>query len=675
MKKPIQDWLLAGALAVALVQSTHAQEIQLRYSKAANQFSADLPKLTPIQSNVQVKGATCNPNERKACWGTFWLETGDGHYQLSNKPVIEHQYSRGKVPAEGLVSRMIMTPFYARSAPVELTLPLRPAQVSSENWTAPTRKYLGRGQVLGVETNSRREVIPGQAIRLAVTYKAPAFKITSGHLAILFNRKSETQGRLKPFVFNPASIASVHKLTDSDGNVVVNALGIHQNKVKQIFAENSQQLVYAIQTPMSANEERNFFFTLILDKRIDELPKEERREFEVTAIWIPQGMAFDPQKNLRKTTLVLAEIHDPNRIKLRPGTAYFRKKHQPRLDAKVQFQNNGLGLTNDVKVELDFNNPVKDLKMGQTVPECEPCRDRTMPDSVFCYTVDTTSGVNFEKANVTFHNIGLLGKKDFGLLESKKLTKGWFEFSAQPIAKRVATTRAKASIHFDQNEAVVTNPSTVAWRQRGLFLQAGYNLGAQAESFQAGAKNYLAGFNGGIGYLNAPVGGGWSRGLFLGATPLALARNNDFLINGQTFSNTQNLQMLWAEVRGSVGLQLNQYARVQFSGGVGAPVLGQMDVRSGELMREFPLSIFEQPKPQKGNPNNTDNYYQHPIYAIPPSAIGLGYSLQIGLEFGLVNDVTLGLNYDRRLLRGLSKGDCVTINTLGASLRVKLAGL
>ncbi len=674
MKKPIQDWLLATALVVALVQSTNAQEIQLRYSKAANQFTADLPNLTPIQSNAQVKGATCNPNERKACWGVFWLETGDGHYQVSNKPVIEHLYSRGKVPIEGVLSRMIMTPFYARNAPVELTLPLRPAQISNQTWNAPARKYLARGQVLGVETNSRREVIPGQAIRLAVTYKAPAFSTNSGHLAILFNRKSETQGRLKPFVFNPASIASVHKLTDSDGSLVLNALGVHQNKVKQIFAENSQQLVYAIKTPMSANEERNFFFTLTLDKRIDELPKEERREFEVTAIWIPQGMAFDPQKNLRKTTLVLAEIHDPNRIRLRPGTAYFRKKHQPRLDAKVQFQNNGLGLTNDVKVELDFNNPVMDLKMGQTVPECEPCRDRTMPDSVFCFTVDTASGSNFEKASVIFHNIGLLGKKDFGLLESKKMTKGWFEFSAQPIAKRVATTRAKASIHFDQNEAVVTNPSTVAWRQRGLFLQAGYNLGAQASTFQAGAKNYLSGFNGGIGYLNAPVGGGWSRGFFLGATPLAISRSNNFPINGQALNNSQNLQMLWAEARANVGLQLNHFARAQFSGGVGAPVLGDMTILSGDNQRTMPLGIFEQPKPQKGIPS-IDYISNNPIDNVSSTAITVGYSLQVGLEFGLVNDVTLGLNYDRRLLRGLSKGDCVTINTLGASLRVKLAGL
>ena len=124
------------------------------------------------------------------------------------------------------------------------------------------------------------------------------------------------------------------------------------------------------------------------------------------------------------------EVHDPNRIKVLKGTAYYLPNKRTRLNYKVDFQNKAKGIVEDVTVyvpigkELNINTiQIREDYLDPIVPACP---EGEAPKAAACYQVETREAADRDSLVFTFQNIALEGTKSKGFFRIKKAPKaGW----------------------------------------------------------------------------------------------------------------------------------------------------------------------------------------------------------------------------------------------------------
>jgi hypothetical protein len=284
-----------------------------------------------------------------------------------------------------------------------------------------------------------------------------------------------------------------------------------------------------------------------------------------------------------------------------------------------------------------------------------------------------------DSAVVTFYNIGLHPKKIF----NKKYSKGGFSFFVNSDGRFRPRSMINAKIDFLGGKTMVTKHAVTQWRDRSIYLEPGFNFGLNKsrvpDKIDTVGRKALRNLNIAIGFQNAPLGRGllwgWEVGVnrqhFFQDTTVVLPDLDPF--PGAILYQSEIFDILYADVKGIMGYQLNPLFR--FSGGLGisVPLLARMDaaavltslqtdpvasrntIRYGLLQnRDEGVFIFNQPLENRPSP---------------------GFSAQWGLEAGAMNTVSVGFEHQLRFFPNFYKKGCATLSNINVYVRFKFLPL
>lgn len=594
-------------------------------------------------------------------WDYFW-EFDDGHFSESRTPI--HQYAE----AGTYRVTVYLSPRYSISRPVSFSREIR---VSGGRRELITYEALNN-QYVNIEPNTSFSVVPGQEIQMAVSYgnsrnRSP---ISNGYLFFFFNREKEVnvsykrikvresiRSQLDRQLLHAASIADEHLEGDSRTGVI------------REINRYEDALVFEVRN-LGPAEQRNIFLTLDIDFRL--LNKQDKdQELSVSAIFVPQSGDFRRYWNLTEQKLSILAVHDPNRIEVEEKRLYFHPAAPRELTYTIDFQNKARGTAKHVKIAIPLERGLTPLKSTVTTlhPELSTCPTESFdPDTISCYQWQNISGKLRDSVIVQLYNVGLEGTKSLGFLQSRRTTKGQVQVKIWSDATRTPLNRTHAEIYFDKTDRVKTNSAGTMWRRKSFFITPQFDLGLTGESFFHDPMGTVDRFGLGIAVLDAPLGAGISYGLEGSYRTLSFSRTSEpELDESQDF-----VQRYWEQTRLRVaefnflaGFQPNQYMRITSGLGISLPLFGRTELRDQAAPPES--DNFQDQSTETREYGLFANQNQE---VETPQSIG-GY-WRIGLEFGLLDRVTIGINQDYRYYPKIYYDACGHLLTYSVFARVRL---
>ena len=661
--------------AAAAAQTRAPAPLRLEYQESTGKY--DLANVPALQKKGKAR--------KSPFWGIYFWEFGDGHYWIftrkdSLEKVIYPTYRPAKASA---LSRVYLTPFYSPDPP---KFAEKATNTGGKGPATPMKYDLDRKLVM-VETNTGGRVLPGQPIRTVVSYQAPVHG--DGYLLVLFNRKDEgiSTGfeRLK---LEPGSASRYYQETLLSGLPEGALKGEALSKFQRLRnMEQYQSLQSYRVTGMRKGDINHFFLTLLSDKRLENY-RDKNLSLQLCALWIPDNVPFNERTMSTVYQFDIQSVHDPNRIRVSPRTAYFRRNYPKRLQFKVDFLNKGDGEVEDVAVHvpMDAGFDIQTLQVEATDPKCRACPQENFRDSV-CYRLqrfDQPTGK--DSVVITFHNIGLGAKG--GIFESKKHRKGSVTYSIKSNNQRSGRTTAQAKIAFLGAAPIVTGRTATQWRQKSLYAKPGFTFGlnrdAIPETDSLAAGNWHNRLSLAIGYQNAPIGTGLVYGLELATTrhrfyqdtTTLVAPDGGFLPNGGYLFQSQSFDIRYLELKAIGGWQFEGLVRGSAGLGIAVPAFARL---SGRAMASFEPT-FKDPvyttrsSKQYGlfqDRNDPVFLFNQPLENKPSP----GLSWHFAVEAGLMNEVSLGLEWQTRFFPNFYRGGCATFSNFNATLRFKFGVL
>jgi len=651
---------------LTLAEAAHNQAAYIQYNSQKGQFS--------IQ-NLQPP-TTAPKSSKPAAWGSYFWEFGDGHYSFDSIP--EHRFSR-----PGLYEvRVCLTPHYSYSKPLIFT---KKISVRSTGATGPS--YSLANKWVSMESSGSQYLVPGHEMQFAIHYQAPPGKDTrEGYVLLFYNNKKENKDftiKFDPFVFKEERFYYGEQALGDDffslpqeglpaeGLAAAKAL-FNQHKNLRIFKTGKLQ----------AGQEQRLFCTIATEQRLED-HQDKNRELSIAAIWLPAYSAFDSRKNQFVHKMEILEVHDPNRIKVHKGSAYYLPRRHTRLNYKVDFQNKAMGVVEDVVIRIPIPKELdtRTLEIHENLldPVVTLCADTIARDEAPCYELDTKMLPEGDSMIFAFQNIALEGTKSRGFFQNKKSTKGSLSFSIQNNKKRVAQTQISAYIFFKgSQETIKTQITTTKWRQRSINLSLGQNFHQRETHHTNTASNFSQKYNICITALDAPLGKGLLFGLQAGATAFHFTRTEVteakpslLLPGGGIWYRSETINPHYLEGRALAGYQLNRFIRFHAGAGLSAP-----------LKAELSLEAYAAPAidadPVIYSYSSTDGGI---LAGTPPARVfeqeidarrTLGLNALLGVQLGLPNDLSLGLNYEVRRVHHFNNRGCSLIRSWQVYLRGKL---
>jgi hypothetical protein len=666
-------WLLPALLAVAW-HPLPAQEILYNEQKGELSFTA--PAIRDF------------PGKNKAFWGIHFWEFGDGHVDIEEfdrrrdvENKIEHRYKdKGSYTV-----RLHLTPFYSPDRPLTLE---RTIQVSRDaaNWKPPP--YNLDGRLVGIETSAARRLIPKHRVRVVVNYEAPADG--EGFLLFFYNQTGPQKLRFDPVKIAEETGPRPYKEAVVPVTVPANFFAGElkadaRPAAQKLYGPGQYRSIRVFRVPsMRKGEKRRLLLMLETNPALDKHQGKEMN-LPLTAMWVPAGAPFREATMVMTYKMTLLPVHDPNRIRVQPTMAYYRKKHPKRLTYEVDFQNNAKGTVRNMDVLIPLEGlQARTLQVTSVTPACPVCPPEPHEDSI-CYQVkvyDQPAGK--DSAVIRFYNVGLMGRP--GFLQSKKATRGSVKFTVDTEDRRRPASNTQALIRFEGAGPMETDYARTRYRHRSLYLRPGLLFGLNRESVpdSLDTGNWTRSIGLAAGFLNAPLGAGFSWGLEVGwarhrfyrDTVLPIAPDNTFPFGGE-LRQSQEFDVSYLEAKATAGFQLMEYARVHGGLGLAIPARAGMTVRgqvyepddigqpdfsfSGESTERYGLfdqktdaAIFSQPLENKAR---------------------LGLSTHWGVEGGLVNIAVLGFQYEFRYFPNYFDGECQALSNFQVYLRFKVAAI
>ena len=665
--------LFISQLYPQTTKSTSSTGASIQYNQSTKTFELqNPPELKPFSEKME-----------PPFWGIYFWEFGDGHYSTEKKPVYSYKKAGEYHPS------LRITAFKALNKPVTVdhSGPLK--IFSGQSGFYPDYK-LGDMRVQ-IATNAQDNVIPENEIRIALHYKAPAnIANTQGYLFFFMNDEEEFDKNYEPFFFAPDDAPKAYHqekvLSDMEIDVIVQEKldGLAKSKALELLNRYQTCLSFFIEAPLKQNEERRVFFTIIGDKRLKE-NKETNRELTFTALWVPKFGTFNPNKDLATHKMQILAVHDPNRIRVYPRTAYFRKGYPKDLTYRIDFQNEEAGTVEDVEITFPIGegmaivNPrnLRDLVI-KTDPPCEYC-PLHVPEDLACFQV-AYSGVPLNDSLVfTFKKIGLVGRKSLKFFESKKSTKGQVIFKLQSSGyASTPSTRSRAYIKFRGTPDERTRNARVAWRHRSLGLRLGLNVSQQGEEFESLSDHILDRLSIGLRLEDAAIGMGPILALEIGYSPFQMEKitteaidGNNVLPNGGFLVQRQNLDVKFIEVKALGGYQLNRFLRFQGGLGVQMPAFSDVTFEASAYhsMDAEPV-LHDLQTIHSGLFDKRSSIYLFDNWFPPRTQAGVTFHL--GAEVGLMNNLVVGVNNESRMYRHYYEHHCLFINNWQLYTRMKL---
>ncbi len=576
----------------------------------------DLPTLKPRPGAREIPS-----------WGFLW-EYGDGHY--GTDPQAYHAFQQ-KGPC---AVRVYLTPKYASNKPllIELPTPFSPAKLG------PKEKARPGGPLVKIRTN--QELVPNQDMRVVLHYKAPEQAIAGGHMVLFYNLRDQSGLSYKPFRFEKEETRAYYgeSIRDSLPTEIKN----HPDPSLQEHLSNSDYQVFRIEE-MQANVEQRLFVTI---HGYEDLLKVPGKKLSYVAMWLPDGVVFDPDEMVAIHHMKVQKAHDPNYIRVEPEQVKLVPGMPDKLTYTVRFFNAGRDEATKVRVfvpldrGLDFSSlRVHSAQIG--VDACDTCvlGEERLGCLSWQVMPDTLRGNGKDSAVLfTFHDVFLAGTK--GRL-TRKDSKGEFLFSIYTKGLKRDLVKARGFIVFNQGKTERTNIAYTRFVRQGFGVRAGLTFpGNLSETFfSTGPQPHI-----GLTYNQNPINTGLSKGLGLTYQPFMFDRVLSQSIPEGTIETFTVVRLRYLDLDAQVHYRLGRVFSVGGGVGVGLPLSAVVEERAtahdvgGFLVDE---TEAKQTFGVLGNSaNNVDSL----------TLAQIGYSAQIGTRslspayLGFVEVSALGVN-------------------------------
>ncbi|ADR23696.1 hypothetical protein MATR_24480 [Marivirga tractuosa] len=485
-------------LAQQINQSdTLVREAKIESTVLSNivKFGVDTPPL------IQISGAP------KGYYTFFW-EFGDGEFSQEENP--EHTY---KEKGEYDVKLWVTNNYDAGKTPATRPESVKIDKVDS--LSNASASLLEEGEIMDFTKN--REPIPNEDLVVVLTYKNPFNELMDGQLFFFYN-----ETKYKSDNFQLTDIRTYHgeypivnedRVADISTNPFQSLLafnGVKPFRTAQLMQDttNQEELQKKIEeskekfremkqigfSDFQPGEERNIFFQL---RTTPEMLKDTSAIISIRGIYVPNSNSAN--HSVKEMEMEIVTSHDPNKMTTNANLMNFRNRNQKDFKYKIQFQNNGEGPANTVRLETDVPElfDQKEIELLDFYPKCEIC-----PEEDVAYScLDTTFSEN--KIIFTFKNIYLPGSNQKGV-NSYDSTKGFVSYKL-PLKGKIKKqkTQSQTAIYFDKNDPIITNYATTRFTPGlSVGVKAGvmrigslenyqeWFLGATLSSYQA-FKGYL----------------------------------------------------------------------------------------------------------------------------------------------------------------------------------------
>ena len=539
--------------------------------------------LRPVPKIEKAAGAANEPY-----WNYTW-EFGDGNYadgkELNNIKYTFQENGTYKV-------RLSLTPFYS----VDTTILLISTQIKSEKKgirkKIPNTTDLSPDKWVGLFSSTSDRAVPGHTTRLIARFHTPIdLAGKDGFLLIAYNKEKEEGLKFSPFSLLKDEIdtyghGKLAKVQDVINNIA------SSSAINYVENLQTQSSLLAIHYPnVRKDEEKRFFFSLRSVKELED-HTEKNRNLSVKFIWLPkQRSLFEEEKQVWEHKLIVLKVHDPNKIKVKPRKAYFRKNEPRELEYEVHFQNTARGSVKAVTIHLDWPKNLNPQSVKgelaiigkDTVYPIRSFRDTLVRS---CYYIDRNASDG--KITIFFKNTQLHGTHDPSV--PTKFSKGFIRYTAISNNTIVDKSTSRAAIIFDKVKPVETPNTNTRWRHRSFGIVGGANLFGSIGAYQLLRDNPLELFTGGLYINNLPIGKGWGwEGEITYSSEKYQSINSTDTELG-LISNDGILSMGFVDMNGLIHRQMNENISLGIGGGVSLPILAE-SAQTIELLEGDPIEI------------------------------------------------------------------------------------
>lgn len=638
----------------------------LDHNPSSGQFRLKKERVPPLNGWPESK--------EPPSWGIYLWEFGDGHFSFEEEP--EHHYAeRGSYNV-----RLHLTPFYATNGPTTLR-----GKVEANLTAKGSYSYDLEGKKALLESNSSEYIVPEQDFQLVTHYEAPSgfSGKTGGYLYVFYNKKKEVAFS---FLFDAFELTGERTPCNEKGmdeNEAMAAItgrlaGPRQAAALELANQYKNILGYRIED-MRPKEQRRLFLSLHSSRYLKS-QQDKNRELSVAMLWVPDQGSFSKEMYFDEHKMQILAVYDPNRIRVRPRIAHFRKGFSKKLHYKVEFQNKEEGRVRDVTVNVPIGHSLdlESVKLGKMDPVLETCPYGYTGMDRSCIEIKRITGAYKDTVQVILRNAGLEGTKSKGFFQSKKSTKGFVEFDIETTDEKVGATRARAYIVFDAVDPVETRNARTQWRHRAAYFRPGFAVRPNIKGFDNDASGLGGRLNFALGVQDAPLTTGLAYGAELGFSDFRFTReaaspieNPGNLPAGAQLVSVEHARLNYLEARAWGGYQIHGLLRAYAGAGLSIPASGKVEVESsitnpdggfmilqesgtsrfGLLKSREPLSVFDSESELRNS---------------------LGINWQIGIETGVLDIFTLGINQEMRFFPSFYHKECATLFNWQAYLRVRL---
>ncbi|MCB0598736.1 MAG: hypothetical protein H6557_07575 [Lewinellaceae bacterium] len=656
--------VLALLLSISFLVAQPSSPDWLGYDPSSGQFRLRQPP--PLNGWPEAK--------EKPSWGIYLWEFGDGHYSFEEEP--EHRYAeRGSYQV-----RLHLTPFYATNDPVSLQ-----ERIEAPGKAKRTPIYDLGGKKALLESNSSDYIVPEQAFQLVTHYEAPTgfSGKQGGYLFVFYNKKKEINLSLLYNAFELTGERTHYQEESLSENEVLPLIagrlnGERQTAALELANQYKGKLAYRVEN-MGPGEQRRLFLSLFASKHLKS-QQDKNRELTVAMLWVPDSGNFRKEEYSAQHKMQILAVYDPNRIRVQPRIAHFRKGYPKTLHYRVEFQNKEEGRVRDVTVNVPVDKSLNlaSVRLGKMDPVLPACPQGYAGKDLSCIEISPVRGLYRDTVRVTLRNAGLEGTKAKGFFQSKKSTKGFVEFDIETAEQKVGANRVRAYIVFDEVDPVETRNAKTQWRHRAAYFRPGFSMGATIKGFDSDASGLGGRINLAFGVQDAPITTGTAYGVELGFSSFRFTReiaspieNLGTLPAGSQLVSVEHARLNYLEARAWGGYQLNGWLRGYAGAGISVPASGKVEVQSsinnpdsdfmilqeagrsrfGLLQSKEPLSVFDSESDLRNS---------------------MGLTWQFGVEAGLLDIFTLGLNQEIRFYPKFYHQECASLFNWQAYLRVRL---
>lgn len=605
-------------------------------------------------------------------WGIYLWEFGDGHYSFEEEP--QHHYAeKGAYRV-----RLHLTPFYATNDPVSLQ-----ERIEAPGKAKRTPIYeLGKKKAL-LESNSSDYIVPEQSFQLVAHYEAPtgASGKQGGYFFVFYNKKREINLLYNAFeLIGERTHYGERALAEKDilPTIAAQLKGERQAAALELANQYKGRLAYRVEN-MGPGEQRRLFLSLHASRHLKS-QQDKNRELAVATLWAPDAGPFSREAYTDEHKMQILAVYDPNRIRVRPRIAHYRKGHSKKLEYRVEFQNKEEGRVRDVTVNvpIDKSLGLESVKLGKMDPVLEPCPYAYNGKDHSCIEIGRITGAYKDTVRIVLRNVGLEGKKSKGFFQNKQSTKGFVEFDIETTDQKVGANRVRAYIVFDEVAPVETRIAKTQWRRRDAYFRPGFTASPGVKGFDNDASGPGGRLNLSFGIQDAPVTTGLAYGLELGFSNFRFSREvastvteNAGGLSGSQLLSMEHARLNYLEARAWGGYQLNGWLRGYAGAGLSIPASGKVEVQSSINNPDDGLMIFQESATSRFGLLQS----KEPLTVFNSESElrnSLGLNWQFGVEAGLLDIFTLGLSQEVRMFPNFYHHECAAIFSWQAYLRVRL---